>query len=236
MEASSVEMNAIVSLIELAQEPPRRQNKQEKEEDLTSKFKGVSWCMNPKLWRARCRGLDVGYFISEDEAAHAYDRALLALWHGLKMTFSANNHFNFPKLINFNQKGDESFWNLYKTGPVQHQTPKKKNEKSKIMSTNYRGVVPNAKQTRWGAYIKIYQHRNHLGSFTSPIEAAKAYDRAAREVFGPNAILNFPDDNAVPPTTILKILTGQNHKRKRDDDDQENEEEELQKNGFILSN
>ena len=34
----------------------------------------------------------------------------------------------------------------------------------------------------------------HLGSFQCEIEAAKAYDAAAKEVFGVYARLNFPED------------------------------------------
>lgn len=57
----------------------------------------------------------------------------------------------------------------------------------------FRGVFP----TRYGAFSASiwFRRRGHyLGTFASASEAAVAYDKKARELHGPFAILNFPDE------------------------------------------
>ncbi|KAF9665282.1 hypothetical protein SADUNF_Sadunf16G0106500 [Salix dunnii] len=69
-------------------------------------------------------------------------------------------------------------------------------------SCRYRGV----RQRTWGKWVaeirepvkkgsitKKRGNRLWLGTFSTAIEAARAYDYAARAMYGPNAILNFPD-------------------------------------------
>lgn len=47
---------------------------------------------------------------------------------------------------------------------------------------------------KWVAQISIDNKNKYLGIFSSREEAAKAYDTAAKEIFGEFAYLNFPDD------------------------------------------
>lgn len=59
--------------------------------------------------------------------------------------------------------------------------------------TGYKGV---SHEKRWGgntwrARIQINGQREVLGYFASPEDAARAYDRAAKEIFGEFAHLNF---------------------------------------------
>jgi hypothetical protein len=68
----------------------------------------------------------------------------------------------------------------------------------------YRGVTWNKRGKRWQASIGAgdkkpdgRRRQLHLGFFDNPIDAAKAYDVAARAAFGDSARLNFP---AKPPT------------------------------------
>ena len=58
--------------------------------------------------------------------------------------------------------------------------------------SRYKGVCW-AKQTkRWAAGIMLNRKKTHLGYFENEVEAAKAYDIKARELFGEFARPNFP--------------------------------------------
>jgi len=46
----------------------------------------------------------------------------------------------------------------------------------------------------WYTQITANGKNHYLGYFPTEIEAAKAFDRAARRFEGTNAVLNFPDD------------------------------------------
>lgn len=71
-------------------------------------------------------------------------------------------------------------------------------ERPRYGSTQYRGVQ--RKGNIFTASIRLgRKFKKHLGCFKSDVEAAKAYDAAAREV-GRLALLNFPGDAATPAT------------------------------------
>lgn len=65
-------------------------------------------------------------------------------------------------------------------------------------TTKYKGVR-RSRGGRWNAYIKYAQVQRHLGSFDTKEEAAHAYDRAARKLFGEFARPNFPDQPDAEP-------------------------------------
>jgi hypothetical protein len=64
---------------------------------------------------------------------------------------------------------------------------------SGVYSSKYKGVSWHKGSRKWTAQIGFQKKRVHLGYFGSEVEAAKAYDRAAKKHHGEFACLNFPD-------------------------------------------
>jgi len=62
---------------------------------------------------------------------------------------------------------------------------------AKNSSSKYKGVSFNKTRKKFAAYIKKNGKQKHLGHFTNEIEAAKAYDQAAKKYHGRFALLNF---------------------------------------------
>lgn len=60
-------------------------------------------------------------------------------------------------------------------------------------SSRYKGVCFNRATEKWDVQIRRYGKCTHLGCFDDEVEAAKAYDKAAKEHQGEFAALNFPD-------------------------------------------
>lgn len=60
-------------------------------------------------------------------------------------------------------------------------------------SSKYRGVWYNKQKKRWRAVIGINNTRKVIGNFREEIDAAKAYDEAAKTHYGEFAVLNFPE-------------------------------------------
>jgi len=56
-----------------------------------------------------------------------------------------------------------------------------------------KGVSRNS-NSGFQAEIRIFKKRRYLGTYATPEEAARAYDRAAYSAFGDCARLNFPDE------------------------------------------
>ncbi len=65
---------------------------------------------------------------------------------------------------------------------------------SRRSSSRFKGVYFNKRTRKWIATIGYNGKTIHLGSFEDEVEAAKAYDRKARELFGQFAYLNFPEE------------------------------------------
>ncbi len=60
-----------------------------------------------------------------------------------------------------------------------------------IWTSQYKGVHWNKKSQKWQAVIHKNNKQINLGRFTDEINAAKAYDKKAKELFGEYACLNF---------------------------------------------
>lgn len=59
-------------------------------------------------------------------------------------------------------------------------------------TSGFKGVYRRGK--KWAAQIYLNKERHYLGAWQTPEEAARAYDEAAKRLFGEFARLNFPDD------------------------------------------
>jgi hypothetical protein len=70
------------------------------------------------------------------------------------------------------------------------------NERNKVKQKNntsgYKGVSWDKAGKKWCSKIRINNRLNHLGYHKDPQDAARAYDTAARELFGEFAKTNFP--------------------------------------------
>jgi hypothetical protein len=62
-------------------------------------------------------------------------------------------------------------------------------------SSKYKGVSFHKGRGKWRVSIKADGKQQHLGLFSSELEAARAYDAAALEMFGEYARLNFPSND-----------------------------------------
>ena len=80
--------------------------------------------------------------------------------------------------------------NLRVATRAQNNRHTKKRIKSR---SKYKGIYFDRRDRVWYARITTNGKTKHLGSFKDEIEAAKAYDEAARKYHGEFAGLNFPD-------------------------------------------
>jgi len=58
-------------------------------------------------------------------------------------------------------------------------------------SSRYKGVSWDKSSKKWRARITFNGKKSHIGQFDDEVEAARAYDREAKELFGEFAYLNF---------------------------------------------
>jgi len=73
-----------------------------------------------------------------------------------------------------------------------HSQNSKNKSPSKTGTSKFLGVCFYKTTNRWHAQINDNKKVKHIGYFKNEIEAAKAYDLRAKQVFGEFAHLNFP--------------------------------------------
>lgn len=104
------------------------------------------------------------------------------------------NNFTFEEVHHINNnKLDNRRSNLKMLEFSVHQATKPPQSNN---VSGYKGVSwKNPQSTRkgkWVAQIAYNRRKIHIGYFISALEAAKAYDNYAIQIFGPDAFLNFP--------------------------------------------
>lgn len=66
--------------------------------------------------------------------------------------------------------------------------------KHRDSSSKYKGLSRNKNKTKWVARINFNYKHVTIGDFVDETEAAKAYDKKAKELYGEFAKLNFPNE------------------------------------------
>ncbi len=147
-------------------------------------FKGVARFKRDNCYRAYIsqggKQRHLGYFDTAQEAACAYDAAARTLFG----PFAA---LNFPVVLETS---------AFKQ--VEHivSNEKRGSRKRAGSKSGYKGVSWNCQHEKW--WVRVYEGRkaHSVGLFRCPLEAARAYDLAARAILGLRARLNFPESAA----------------------------------------
>ena len=147
-----------------------------------SKYKGVQWRKSRSKWIAviRVNGklLYLGSFENEEEAALTYNRAAVTHF----------GEYAFQNVIGYDNRNDDMY-NEDKLTKHNRRLTKRSNKKNK---NGYKGVY-SPRNSSFTSRIINNGKAIHLGTFDSPEQAAKAYDKKAYELYGDKAILNFPE-------------------------------------------
>jgi AP2-like factor, euAP2 lineage len=158
----------------------------------SSQFRGVSWDKRTRKWDARLRvrgkNMFLGLFTDELEAAAAWDAAARGNWGAFAFQ-------NFPS-------DKESCV----TVPISTEHVRRKRKHQQKVTSEYRGVSWREDIKKWRAALLFRGKLMHLGTFTDELNAALAYDQAAREHMGARAFTNFspkkaPKEHREAPTS-----------------------------------
>ena len=135
----------------------------------SSRYKGVGWDKERSMWTAKIsvnkRTVNLGRFTTQREAALAYNEAATKL-------FGEFAYLNDVPIVDL------------------HDCPVPKAER--IPTSAYRGVSWSTRDNRWVVHVAVGHRVVYGKNFTDELEAAKAYDTAARIYHGEKAKLNFP--------------------------------------------
>lgn len=76
---------------------------------------------------------------------------------------------------------------------VTHKQSAANTKTPKGSKSPYKGVIWSSQKDKWVSQVSSCGKRYHLGTFSDQEEAARAYDKRAKELWGEYAYLNFPD-------------------------------------------
>lgn len=79
---------------------------------------------------------------------------------------------------------------------MQNSLKRRVTDSGRVAKSAFKGVTRTKGRSVWRAKISPNGKRIDLGQYPTEVEAARAYDAAARKYFGEFARLNFPDDIA----------------------------------------
>jgi hypothetical protein len=154
-----------------ANQAPRKDN--------TSGFKGVCWSRNVRAWQAQLQSgkskEGLGLYATAFEAALAFAIAARKAWGEFSWV---NMH---PNLYEGKTEAELDAMAPARIGRCASPGEGK---------SGYRGVYVHH-TGRYAAYIQHQRKKRHLGMFATADEAAQAFDRAARQLRGSRARLNF---------------------------------------------
>lgn len=138
-----------------------------KEKGKTSRFKGVTWNKTGKSWMSviivNAQNMYLGNYQTQEAAALAYNDAAIKYFG----SFALLNEFT------------EEEKQIALSHPVKKAT-----------SSKYRGVVWNKRGKSWQVSVFSSGKQVHVGYFKDEVEAAKAYNEAAKTYYGTRAKLN----------------------------------------------
>ncbi|KAL4513614.1 hypothetical protein Ndes2526B_g05222 [Nannochloris sp. 'desiccata'] len=193
----------------------------------SSSFRGVSWNSNCHKWRAQLwKGAEVhhlGYFEREEDAAHAYDQALLRIrgpnaptnyprsHYGVysedevgeedgKDGATSNTGFQSSAQCIEGKPGGRAYYNSNSNNKVY------KDARQDSSSSNMLGVSWSESHKSWISEIWDGKEYQLLGTFTTEAEAAKAYDVACLAQHGSDALTNFSVENYPSESAAVTLL------------------------------
>ena len=99
---------------------------------------------------------------------------------------------NAQKSQGIDHRNGDGLYNLRHNLRFCTQSQNNQNQRKTRGTSQYKGIYWNKRDKKWQTQIKLNGKGYFLGLFDDEIEAAKAYDKRAKELFGEFARLNFP--------------------------------------------